>query len=384
MNRRSTQLPEPVSAQRSTCAPLHSSLSRLGARRFPRDRSRGGPPPISDASASAPPPGPPIPEQASEAIATTLLGLSKRSWPSPLRGSKVRRHFDRRAPPIRAPGHQASGWMSGLLWARDLDLEYVGQRLPEDKRGLFAVASLERHPADRSRKVVRLPATEDERDGTSLIILRDRVARARRRLPRQSIEFRLPLDHPRYDHVPAGDTLRAAALAGVKGTDLERLEAGDDYIALHVRRPARANEIGPDTHPDRWLTSEWYAALVGRLRLIESLRAMPIRVYSLGDEQSFEALSSLPSVQLHLNGDRDADFVGLAGARLLVAAPSSFSFNAALITRGAVLARVPWWHHIPNEGRWAHLDGNGAFDESDLRRALDASFSLRPRNLADK
>lgn len=282
--------------------------------------------------------------------------------------------------PYALLGHQASGWMSGFLWARDLDVDYVGRRLPEDARGLFALPSSGSNNGNSRRKIVRLPATEDERDPTSLKILQERIGRARERFSSDPIEFRLPLDQPRHDHTPAGEALRAAVLAGAEGATLKHLEAGPEYIALHIRRPARANEIGPDTHPDRWLTSEWYAELVRRIQLIDALRDLPVRVYSLGDAHSFASLVSHPSVELHLNGDRDADFVALAGARLLVAAPSSFSFNAALVTQGAVLARTPWWHHIPNEGRWTHMDGSGAFNEEELLRALAASYAMRPRN----
>ena len=285
--------------------------------------------------------------------------------------------------PYALLGHQASGWMSGYLWARDLDLDYVGSPLPEDTNGVFVLTPDSGSVEARKRAIVRLPATEDERDGTSLAILRSHVDRARRNRPATAVEFRLPLDHPRFDHTPASDVLRSAVLAGSLGNELKRLEAGEDYVAVHVRRPARENEIGPNTHPDRWLTSEWYAELIGRIRAVGELNRLPIRVYSLGDPKSFAPLSELDGVHLHLNGERDRDFVELSAARLLVAAPSSFSFSAALVSRGAVIARAPWWHHIPDEGRWTHVDGSGLFSEPSLKRALAESAALRPRNVGE-
>lgn len=285
--------------------------------------------------------------------------------------------------PYALLGHQASGWMSGYLWARDLNLDYVGSALPEDTDGVFALASDAESVEVRKRAIVRLPATEDERDDTSVGILRSHVDRARKKRPATAIEFRLPLDHPRFDHTPASEVLRSAVLDGSLGAELQRLEAGGDYVAVHVRRPARENEIGPNTHPDRWLTSEWYADLIVRIRALDELSRLPIRVYSLGDPKSFAPLSEVAGVHLHLNGERDRDFVELSAARLLVAAPSSFSFNAALVSRGAVLARAPWWHHIPDAGRWTHMGGSGSFSEPSLKRALAESAALRLRNVEE-
>ncbi|WP_295835772.1 hypothetical protein [uncultured Microbacterium sp.] len=236
----------------------------------------------------------------------------------------------------------------------------------------------------RKRVIVRLPATEDERTATSLDILRSHVNRARKKRPGKAIEFRLPLDHPRFDQVPASDALRSAVMAGSLGRELQRLEASPDYVAVHVRRSARENDIGPDTHPDRWLDIDWYAELIGRIRAVDDLGQVPIRVYSLGPPESFAALSALAGVELHLNGDRDQDFVELSAARLLVAAPSSFSFNAALVSRGAVLARAPWWHHIPDEGRWVRMNAAGLFSETSVKRAIDVSLELRPRDAEER
>ncbi|WP_153004216.1 hypothetical protein [Microbacterium testaceum] len=189
------------------------------------------------------------------------------------------------------------------------------------------------------------------------------------------------MDQPRFDHTPSSEALRQAVLLGARGAEFASLEQGEEYVAVHIRRPARTNEIGPDTHPDRWLTVEWYAQLIGAIRHVEEFSECPVRVYSLGEPSSFVSLAALKNVEVHLNGERDSDFVQLAAARLLVAAPSSFSFNAALVSRGAVLVRVPWWHHLPNEGRWVHMDSAGEFQAADMRRAVSSSFLLRPRGV---
>jgi hypothetical protein len=75
-------------------------------------------------------------------------------------------------------------------------------------------------------------------------------------------------------------------------------------------------------------------------------------------------------VQINDSGDRDHDFIQIAAARLIVAAPSSFGFFAALVSRGPVIARTPWWHHIPDTGRWFAYDPQRGLDVSRLGLAL--------------
>ena len=85
-----------------------------------------------------------------------------------------------------------------------------------------------------------------------------------------------------------------------------------------------------------------------------------------------EALAGL-NVDVRSGCPRNDDFALLAGARVIVAAPSSFSFLAALASRGVAMARYPWWHHVPADGRWVRLDAEGSFEGAGLTRAFSAT-----------
>jgi len=67
-------------------------------------------------------------------------------------------------------------------------------------------------------------------------------------------------------------------------------------------------------------------------------------------------------VRVVSDGSLASDFLGMASAKVLVAAPSSLSYCAGIASRGAVLAPSPWWHHIPHGGRWFPVDSDGRFD----------------------
>jgi hypothetical protein len=273
--------------------------------------------------------------------------------------------------PYALVGHQVSGWISGYLWARDLKMAYVGGALNKDPGGVFAFetqSNLKRSGA--SAKLIRLPAVPDERDPRAIEALRRKITASRVRYPNRDRVYRLSLDQPRWDLTPASGAVRQAVLAGPKARTLLEKEDASAYIAIHIRR---GSDIGKSSHPNRWLTDEWYVPVIRSLREVPELNQMPVRIYALGNYADFPLLASEPGVELRLNGDRDEDFIDLCAAKLIVVAPSSFSFNAALVSQGVALVRSPWWHEVPSEGRWVRLGSNGEFLHEDVQRALSSN-----------
>ena len=284
--------------------------------------------------------------------------------------------------PYAQLGHQVASWISGYLWAQDLGLQYCGGPLSANTTGLFDFSGYEQlvPKVGRLRPVrARLPITSDERDPRSAVILAGRIAavRSRNGNDRRQVLLRLALDQPRWDQTAAAPAVRQAVLEGSMGDQLRQREAGPDYIAVHVRRPSFVNDISASNNPNRWVTQDWYVQLLARLRDIPELTELPVRIYSLGDRAQFDELARQPGVSLHLNGDRDEDFTDLCASRLLVAAPSSFSFTAGLASRAAVLMRAPWWHNVPSSGRWAHVGHDAGLEPREVQRAL--AMSPRPQ-----
>lgn len=275
--------------------------------------------------------------------------------------------------PYALIGHQIASWIHGYLWASDLGVSYLGDEISRDTAGLFNfdVRTAER-PAPGAKKI-KLSWVADERDARSLRILRGQMLRARERYPQGPIVFQLALDPARYDQVPAEDVVRDAMLLGYKGSQFLEAEQNSDYVALHVRRGSDIHEshVSGKESVNRWVLEEWHAEVIQGLRAIPSIRDKEIRVYALGQPEDFPLLTQA-GVTLKLNGDRDTDLMELAAARLLVLSPSSFSFTAALASRAVVLGRVPWWHHIPNTGRWVHIRPDGSFDSGRVQALMES------------
>jgi hypothetical protein len=270
--------------------------------------------------------------------------------------------------PYALIGHQTSSWIAGYLWAKDLGLEYAGGKLSRDTGGFFNFGAFE-STALEGAKVVRLKAVGDERDVSSLRDLREQVARARHKYPHRVLSFRLALDPARWDQTQAQDEIRRSVQSGSRGADLRAAEANESYVAIHIRR---GNDISTDhisAGVNRWVAEGDYVALIQKLRGIRELQDLEIRIYSLGEARDFQRLVAAGAV-LYLGGSRDSDLIALSAAKVLVLSPSSFSFTAALISRSVILGRVPWWHHIPGDGRWVHVSADWTFDIKAVSRAL--------------
>ena len=274
-------------------------------------------------------------------------------------------------------GHQLSGWIAGDLWAHDLGLQTASGNVPADRNRLFAFdSSLGQPPA--AHKVVHLPAVPDERDPRSWSVLKAAVVRAQNNCPDMPIRFQLSLDQARWDQTAAAGPLRAAVLSGNYGSQLREAEGSNPgYIAVHIRRGDVGRLSTGGSGESRWVDLDWYKDLIADLRRIPDLRDLEMRIYSQGDQADFATISD-SGTTIILDGERDQDFVGLCGARLLIAAPSSFSFTAALVSRGAVIVRSPWWHRLPDGGRWVSISSGAAVAPELVKQALTHASDIEP------
>jgi len=270
--------------------------------------------------------------------------------------------------PYALIGHQVSSWIAGYLWSKELGIDYAGGSLSRDTDGFFDFSSHESRALE-DVKVVRLKAVGDERDLRSLRDLQRQVARAQRKYPDRALSFRLALDPARWDQTKAQDETRKAVLSGSRGNDLRTAETEAPYAAIHIRRGRDISTNHISAGVNRWVVEDDYVALIKQLRGIPELHDLEIRIYSLGEAHEFQRLEEAGAV-LYLGGSRDSDLIALSAAKILVLSPSSFSFTAALISRSVVLGRIPWWHHVPGEGRWVHISPDWTFDTTTVSRAL--------------
>ena len=119
------------------------------------------------------------------------------------------------------------------------------------------------------------------------------------------------------------------------------------HVAIHIRRP-NSHDPADDQRGDT--PNGYYLSCIAVLRkILESQpKALQFHIYSQGTEEMFAEFQS-PDTLLHLNGPPDTGFLGLVYADALVTSKSSYSYVAALLTKGAVFY-TQFWH--PPRAHW--------------------------------
>lgn len=138
---------------------------------------------------------------------------------------------------------------------------------------------------------------------------------------------------------------------------------GPLVVAVHVRR----GDVSPSRNAHMWTPPEQVRAVVQRLSacLGGAGIAHELVIVSQGEEADFPELVGL-GCRFVLDEDPLASFRRLAEADVLVVAKSSYSYFAALLSRGVVLEGDCGYPRLPH---WLPCR-QGAFDEAALLTAL--------------
>ncbi len=125
-------------------------------------------------------------------------------------------------------------------------------------------------------------------------------------------------------------------------------DTGRFNIVIHLRRPNQHDNRldGSDTADDLFLN------IINKLRVIYSSQNPLFHVHSQGDRENFKNFDA-PDIVLHLNESVEDSFTSMVLADVLVAARSSFSYVAGMLSDGIVY-HIPFWH-TPLPG-WISVD----------------------------
>jgi len=142
-------------------------------------------------------------------------------------------------------------------------------------------------------------------------------------------------------------------------------------VAVHLRR---GNDLAHKMH---LMSRDEYSVALLQV-LVEALRNVGgrfvIKVFSQGTEEDFRALRRF-GVEFHLDEDLFSTFHSLVLADVLVMAKSSFSYSAALLSRGLTIYEP--MHHAPLPN-WLTAGADASLDRSRLAWRLRAYLDSRP------
>jgi hypothetical protein len=121
------------------------------------------------------------------------------------------------------------------------------------------------------------------------------------------------------------------------------------HVAVHIRRP-----LAFDNRQEGTVTPDSYYINIMKLLFEHSshfAKPLQFHIYSQGTEEKFEAYKAFPTV-FHLTDDTFSSFNGMVFADMLITSASSFSYTAALLSKGEIVY-MPFWH--PPRAHWKVL-----------------------------
>lgn len=117
------------------------------------------------------------------------------------------------------------------------------------------------------------------------------------------------------------------------------------HIAVHIRRP-----LSFDVNSAAYRSDTYYInnILIVQKLLVTAAKPLLFHIYSTGNPEDFKMYKNFP-IQLHINETIPQTFLGMTFADFLITARSSFSYTAALLSRGTVIYNR-FWH--PPRKHW--------------------------------
>jgi hypothetical protein len=147
--------------------------------------------------------------------------------------------------------------------------------------------------------------------------------------------------------------------------DLLRFSEGVLKVAAHLRR---GDALQDENLADRVTEDDFALRVLEQVRtaLDHSRVSYEMHVYSQGRREDFAAFEHRGAI-VHLDDDPFAAFHNLVCADVLIMAKSSFSYTAALLSRGVKIYES-FWHKPLSE--WTPVGADGPFDTARLSRMI--------------
>ena len=135
-------------------------------------------------------------------------------------------------------------------------------------------------------------------------------------------------------------------------------------MAIHIRR----GEISKEDSK-RYTSNRFVLNIIKRIyAVLNDLRAGPVfHIFSQGNPDEFTDIN-FNGVVLHLKECPFTAFYHMVSADVLIMAKSSFSYSAALFSKGVIIY-LPFWH-TPLQN-WLVVNKKGGFDIKKLKNMLE-------------
>lgn len=256
--------------------------------------------------------------------------------------------------PTTGSGHRFSEWLAGLRLANALGIEYLNAGIGNGWDDVYQTSrfpSLHAFLKNEKFFCIQMPKFASDSD---LSEVKRWLLEQKPRCPLVSRILLLAHDGQFFYRL-TDDPLTLKSQLGFDNT--EKTANRSLRIGVHVRRGdvAAMQQKNAGDWRRRYLPNSWYAARLDEV--CQALSQLGIRyhieIYSEGKLKEFdEDFRKLEFIKYFLNGSAIETFRRMMDADILIVSPSSFSFNAGLLSQGIKIVKAPWWHEIPSASNW--------------------------------
>ncbi|MRX63337.1 hypothetical protein [Maribacter luteus] len=268
-------------------------------------------------------------------------------------------------------GHQMANWIAGYWFAQKFGLRFAHTPFPMGQWDAFLGLGQDEVPVatlvnEHGYKKVRIPLFDENKEAE--IVQIKKIFEAYRA---QKVVFVAEQDQFYYKQFEVREALQQKFYNALsRKTDALVFDPHYYNIAIHVRRGDIT--IGQlNKNPNllmRWQDNDYFINTLSKVVAnVKTDKPIKIYLYSQGKRADFSEFEQFENLEYCLDmGARDS-FLHMVYADMLITSKSSFSYKAALLSRGMVISPENFWHGYPKSDRWILATEAGDFNADILK-----------------
>jgi len=258
-------------------------------------------------------------------------------------------------------GHQLANYNSAIWYAKKFNLIHAHTSFPNKKweklLGFnYSITCLE-DLINKGYKKIKLPVFK-EKDLVEISKIKKIIHSYRD----QKIIFFLENNQGYTKQYQVAEILKEKFFSSKKRSKDKLIYSIKDFnIAVHIRAGDIMNN--EKLINKRFLDINYFIKTINEsLSIIKTPKKKKIHIFSESKLDSFSKLTNFKNIKFCHNLNQYKTFLHFVYADLLITSKSSFSYKAALISKGIKVSPKNFWHGYPyNDKKWILTSANGRF-----------------------
>jgi hypothetical protein len=258
-------------------------------------------------------------------------------------------------------GHQLANYNSAIWYAKKFNLIHAHTSFPNKKWEkllgfIYSITCLE-DLINKGYKKIKLPVFK-EKDLVEISKIKKIIHSYRD----QKIIFFLENNQGYTKQYQVAEILKEKFFSSKKRSKDKLIYSIKDFnIAVHIRAGDIMNN--EKLINKRFLDINYFIKTINEsLSIIKTPKKKKIHIFSESKLDSFSKLTNFKNIKFCHNLNQYKTFLHFVYADLLITSKSSFSYKAALISKGIKVSPKNFWHGYPyNDKKWILTSANGRF-----------------------